>query len=165
MGDTTTAPAQCSSPSSASSPSPSDSSSNSSHAETKRSPPTPRSRKSPSKSQAKPASRSKGKSSHNLIEKRYRNNLNSKIQILRDCIPALSSKRSRSASTSTSEEEEEGGEGEGEIKCNKGTILEKAIQYIAELEREVERLERDNEGLQMMVKAYLPRGVAGRIKF
>ncbi|PVH68297.1 hypothetical protein DL98DRAFT_522848 [Cadophora sp. DSE1049] len=94
------------------------------------------------------------KNSHNLIEKRYRNNLNSKINALRDSIPSL---------CSTSKEEE----GEDAIdsdccemrkaqKCNKGTILDKAIQYIAELEKEVQRLSKENSRLEMIVKGRIP---------
>jgi len=91
---------------------------------------------------------------HNLIEKRYRNNLNSKIQTLRDSIPSL-----RSATTDD-EEGEDGMDSDAaaEIrkvqKCNKGVILEKAIGYIAELEKEVESLSKENARLQLMIKGY-----------
>jgi len=144
----------CNSPSEASSPSPSseESSSYSPRAESKRSPVAPRSRSRKPKSQ--PQSKtcvSKGKNSHNLIEKRYRNNLNSKIQILRDCIPSFRS----------SENESE----EIEVKCNKGIILEKAIEYITQLERKVELLEKDNVGMQLMVKAYLPRNIGRAVRY
>lgn len=92
--------------------------------------------------------------SHNLIEKRYRNNLNSKINTLRDCIPSLCS--------AVNEEEGEdamdsdAGERRKVQKCNKGIILDKAIQYIAELEREVQRLSKENSGLQMIIKSRMP---------
>jgi len=41
-------------------------------------------------------------------------------------------------------------------KCNKGIILDKAIEYIAELEKEVERISKENSGLQLMIKGSLP---------
>ncbi|KAH9204967.1 helix-loop-helix DNA-binding domain-containing protein [Leptodontidium sp. 2 PMI_412] len=94
------------------------------------------------------------KNSHNLIEKRYRNNLNSKINTLRECIPSL---------CSTVKE----GEGEDAMdsdssemrkapKCNKGTILDKAIHYIAELEKEVQRLSKENSRLEIIVEGRIP---------
>ncbi|KAL5330678.1 hypothetical protein ACEPPN_000197 [Leptodophora sp. 'Broadleaf-Isolate-01'] len=94
------------------------------------------------------------KRSHNLIEKRYRNNLNSKINTLRDSIPSL---------RSTAKEEEgedamdsDSGEMRKAQKCNKGIILDKAIQYIAELEKGVQRLSKENSRLEMIVKGRIP---------
>ncbi|KAH8598370.1 hypothetical protein B0O99DRAFT_41806 [Bisporella sp. PMI_857] len=98
---------------------------------------------------------SKGQNAHNLIEKRYRTNLNSKITALRDSIPSL-----RSAM-----KEDDGGEdamdsdigGNGKIpKCNKGIVLDKAIKYIAELERRAESLSKENSRLQLKVRGSIP---------
>jgi len=41
-------------------------------------------------------------------------------------------------------------------KCNKGIILDKAIEYIAQLEKEVQRISKENSGLQLMIKGSLP---------
>jgi len=41
-------------------------------------------------------------------------------------------------------------------KCNKGIILDKAIEYIAQLEKEVQRISKENSGLQSMIKGNLP---------
>jgi hypothetical protein len=128
--------------------SPTSSTSNSSRAQPKRSPARTRKPQPRSENSSPKASCGKGKNSHNLIEKRYRNNINSKIQTLRDCIPSFRSKN---------EDESEDGESEGKVKCNKGIILEKAIQYIAELEREVERLEKENKGLEAVITGCMPR--------
>jgi len=107
-------------------------------------------------SRAKPESPQclKRQNSHNLIEKRYRNNLNTKINTLRDCIPSL-----RSPTIKEDEEAEDGMDsdtGKQAQKCNKGIILDKAIQYIAELENQVEKVSKENSGLQLMIKGSLP---------
>jgi hypothetical protein len=79
------------------------------------------------KFQAKPSGRH---NAHNLIEKRYRNSLNTKIQTLRDCIPCFS--------TAVKEEEEGGdevdsdsGESRRPMKCNKvcfeSTVLDQRL--------------------------------------
>jgi hypothetical protein len=78
--------------------------------------------------------------SHNLIEKRYRNNLNSRIMTLRDCIPSLRCDSS-SEGDSTSDAK----------KFSKGSILEKAISYIAELENGKKKLEKENARLRAVV--------------
>lgn len=67
---------------------------------TKRS--TTRTRKRRSENSQAKVPYSKHRNSHNLIEKKYRNNLNSKIQILRDSIPSL---------RSATRESEEAGDG------------------------------------------------------
>jgi hypothetical protein len=44
--------------------------------------------------------------------------------------------------------------------ATQGTILEKAIEYIAQLEKEIESLSKENAGLQSMVKGYIPHYLA-----
>jgi len=76
--------------------------------------------------------------------------LNCKINALKELVPSL---------RSVDEEENDDVEGEEPrrgVKCNKGIILDKAIKYIAELEREVQRLKKENSGLQLMVKGGMP---------
>jgi len=187
--NTTTPAAPCKSPtlsppSLASSPSSSESNSPwdvNQDAETKKSKSKITMRTGKGRNQPSEASRGKSASpigkrqnnSHNLIEKRYRNNLNSKINALRDSIPSL-------CSTVKEEEGEDamdsdaGDERRKAQRCNKvnksinissivplltrsqGIILDKAIQYIAELEKEVQRLSKENSGLQMIVKGRIP---------
>jgi len=100
------------------------------------------------------------KTAHNMIEKRYRTNLNDKITQLRDAVPALRATHRQST----------GSEGEGFMdddnglapvpKLNKATILSKATDYIAQLEGRNRNLETENnalrgrmEGLEMLLLA------------
>ena len=76
------------------------------------------------------------KTSHNMIEKRYRLKLNDKILSLRNAVPAL-----RSPSTSITEHPDSG-RGIAN-KLNKGTVLTKATEYIHQLEREKSTLEKE----------------------
>lgn len=72
------------------------------------------------------------KTSHNVIEKRYRNNLNDKILELRDSVPSLR------AMAKPNGEEEDSEELDGLApahKLNKSTIMAKATEYIRHLEK------------------------------
>ncbi|EHA46632.1 hypothetical protein MGG_10575 [Pyricularia oryzae 70-15] len=101
------------------------------------------------------------KTAHNMIEKRYRNNLNDKISALRDAVPALrvmvhrleahaspdDSANSRCALSPQEFEEDLGGLTPAH-KLNKATILSKATEYINHLERKNRALARENHGLR-----------------
>lgn len=71
------------------------------------------------------------KTSHNVIEKRYRNNLNDKIAELRDSVPSL-----RAMSRPNGNDDSEDLEGLTPAhKLNKATVLAKATEYIKHLEK------------------------------
>lgn len=71
------------------------------------------------------------KTSHNVIEKRYRNNLNDKIAELRDSVPSL-----RAMSRPSGNDDSEDLEGLTPAhKLNKATVLAKATEYIKHLEK------------------------------
>ncbi|TKA74162.1 hypothetical protein B0A49_04641 [Cryomyces minteri] len=74
---------------------------------------------------------------HNVIEKRYRNNLNDKIALLRDSVPSL---RIMSKGSGSGEEKEEDDPEDlhgltPAHKLNKATIMAKATEYIHHLEK------------------------------
>ncbi|KAJ4398967.1 hypothetical protein N0V85_006147 [Neurospora sp. IMI 360204] len=113
-----------------------------------RSPPTTNKEKSISP----PSVTAPKKTAHNMIEKRYRTNLNDKIAALRDSVPSLRIAAMRMESGNYDDEcEGEEGDLSGLIpapKLNKATILSKATEYINQLERRNRGLETENSALR-----------------
>ncbi|KAK0753667.1 hypothetical protein B0T18DRAFT_20726 [Schizothecium vesticola] len=113
------------------------------------------------------------KTAHNMIEKRYRTNLNHKIAQLRDAVPALRVVVQR-VESGPDEQGENAGFLNDEVsglvpvaKLNKATILSKATEYIAQLERRNRNLEIENsalrgrmEGLEMLLMGRQPQAPA-----
>jgi hypothetical protein len=114
-----------------------------------------------------------------MIEKRYRTNLNDKISALRDSVPALRVMvhRLESAQHGGGSSEEADGEDmmmEEDLgglapahKLNKATILSKATEYIAHLERKNRNLAKENAALRSRVEGFemlvMSRGGAGGV--
>ncbi|KAI0175239.1 hypothetical protein BJ166DRAFT_562195 [Pestalotiopsis sp. NC0098] len=94
------------------------------------------------------------KTAHNMIEKRYRTNLNDKIAALRDSVPSLRimSKSSRGEDTTADREELHGLT--PAHKLNKATVLSKATEYIRHLEKRNNRLMEDNNQMQARIAAF-----------
>jgi hypothetical protein len=89
------------------------------------------------------------KTTHNMIEKRYRLKLNDKILSLRNAVPALR--------TSTSPPEDlQTGRGAAS-KLNKGTVLTKATEYIQQLEHEKRQLQQEVSTLKEQLAAAAKR--------
>ncbi|CAG8769614.1 1521_t:CDS:2, partial [Dentiscutata erythropus] len=74
------------------------------------------------------------KVAHNAIERRYRNNINDRINELKNVVPALSA-----------------------TKLNKATILRKSTEYITYLKNNNKKIKNENEVLRKMIEA-LPGG-------
>lgn len=92
------------------------------------------------------------KTAHNMIEKRYRTNLNDKITALRDSVPSL---RIISRKGSRGEEFQEDLQGLTPAhKLNKATVLSKATEYIAHLEKRNKMLMKENATLKSRVEAF-----------
>lgn len=86
------------------------------------------------------------KRAHNVIEKRYRANLNDKIAELRDSVPSLRSTKTSNGGLPDDDEEAEGVNQTS--KLNKASILSKATEYIKHLETRNKRLEDENTALK-----------------
>lgn len=118
------------------------------------------------------------KTAHNMIEKRYRTNLNDKISALRDSVPALrvmvnrlESGQNRAGSSEEADAEDILMEDLGGLapahKLNKATILSKATEYISHLERKNKNLARENAALRSRVEGFemliMSRGGTGGV--
>lgn len=86
----------------------------------------------------------KPKRPHNVIEKRYRANLNDKITELRDSVPAL--RALKGGGNTVDDDDVPSG------KLNKASILSKATEYIRHLEIRNKRLEEENTGLKQRMR-------------
>ena len=102
------------------------------------------------------------KTAHNMIEKRYRTNLNDKIAALRDSVPSL---RVMSRPNGT-EEDDDPEDLEGLTpahKLNKATVLSKATEYIRHLEKRNKRLQDEVNTLKGRVESYEKMAISGPI--
>ncbi|KAF2087419.1 hypothetical protein K490DRAFT_57024 [Saccharata proteae CBS 121410] len=95
------------------------------------------------------------KTAHNMIEKRYRTNLNDKIAALRDSVPSL--RVMSRTHTNGNEEEDDPEDLEGLTpahKLNKATVLSKATEYIRHLEKRNKRLFDELEAVKQRLESY-----------
>ncbi|KAF7713751.1 Basic-region helix-loop-helix (bHLH) transcription factor [Penicillium ucsense] len=90
------------------------------------------------------------KRAHNVIEKRYRANLNEKIAELRDSVPSLRALKNATGDSNDDEDEPDGNTPAN--KLNKASILSKATEYIKHLELRNKRLEDENTALKIRLR-------------
>lgn len=96
-----------------------------------------------------------GRSAHNIIEQRYRNKINDRFEELLACVPALRAAYRRRSTIDGAEDDDEGVGGSDEDleglsparKLNKGTILEKLVEYIEFLKQKNARIMKEREKL------------------
>jgi hypothetical protein len=93
------------------------------------------------------------KTAHNMIEKRYRTNLNDKIAALRESVPSLRVMAGTARLGEDDEEEDLGGLAPAH-KLNKATVLAKATEYIRYLEKKNKRLQDENDQLKNRLNAF-----------
>jgi Helix-loop-helix DNA-binding domain len=91
------------------------------------------------------------KTSHNMIEKRYRLKLNDKFMELKNVVPSI---RDVIATDDEDDRAHPKIKKSAPVKMNKGTILIKAVEYIKELEREMCDLKRDKRDLERELDVY-----------
>lgn len=125
----------------------------------------------PAPATRRPSGPAPKKTAHNMIEKRYRTNLNDKIAALRDSVPALRVMVHRiegGANNHPGSSEEADGEDVAMAmqddedlgglapahKLNKATILSKATEYISHLERKNRNLAKENAALRSRVEGF-----------
>ncbi|KAL2162130.1 hypothetical protein VTH06DRAFT_7915 [Thermothelomyces fergusii] len=101
------------------------------------------------------------KTAHNMIEKRYRTNLNDKIAALRDSVPSLRIMSKSARGEDTTEDREELHGLTPAHKLNKATVLSKATEYIRHLEKRNNRLLEENSNMQARIAAFEKLFLAG----
>lgn len=101
------------------------------------------------------------KTAHNMIEKRYRTNLNDKIAALRDSVPSLRIMSKSARGEDTTEDREELHGLTPAHKLNKATVLSKATEYIRHLEKRNNRLLDENHAMQQRIAAFEKLFMAG----
>jgi hypothetical protein len=101
------------------------------------------------------------KTAHNMIEKRYRTNLNDKIAALRDSVPSLRIMSKSARGEDTTEDREELHGLTPAHKLNKATVLSKATEYIRHLEKRNNRLIDENSTMQARIAAFEKLFMAG----
>ncbi|KAI0168975.1 hypothetical protein GGR52DRAFT_581299 [Hypoxylon sp. FL1284] len=101
------------------------------------------------------------KTAHNMIEKRYRTNLNDKIAALRDSVPSLRIMSKSARGEDTTEDREELHGLTPAHKLNKATVLSKATEYIRHLEKRNTRLVDENAAMHQRIAAFEKLFMAG----
>ncbi|KND90577.1 Sterol regulatory element-binding protein 1 [Tolypocladium ophioglossoides CBS 100239] len=101
------------------------------------------------------------KTAHNMIEKRYRTNINDKIAALRDSVPSLRIMSKSAMGEDTTEDREELHGLTPAHKLNKATVLSKATEYIRHLEKRNNRLADENLVMKDRIAAFEKLFMAG----
>ncbi|KAL2016873.1 hypothetical protein VTK56DRAFT_2907 [Thermocarpiscus australiensis] len=103
------------------------------------------------------------KTAHNMVEKRYRTNLNDKIAALRDSVPSLRIMCKSARGEDTTEDREELHGLTPAHKLNKATVLSKATEYIRHLEKRNNRLIEEINSMQARIAAFEKLFMAGAL--
>lgn len=94
------------------------------------------------------------RNAHNVVEKRYRTNLNDKIAALRDAVPSLRIEKETAVGEDGSGDGDEDGANKSAQKMNKATVLTKATEYIKQLEKRNISLTEQNASMRTRIAAF-----------
>lgn len=113
----------------------------------------------PSNAQNAQPTKQQKKVAHNAIERRYRNNINDRINDLKNVVPALCNIKTKDEKDDDDEDEPQDADGVARAtKLNKATILRKATEYIVVLQKREQATKAENTILRQLIST-LPGGV------
>ncbi|KAG0261592.1 hypothetical protein BG011_000882, partial [Mortierella polycephala] len=113
----------------------------------------------PSTAQGPQPTKQQKKVAHNAIERRYRNNINDRINDLKNVVPALCNIKAKDEKDDDDEDEPQDADGVAKAtKLNKATILRKATEYIVVLQKRESSAKAENAILRRLLIS-LPGGV------
>ncbi|KAG0356218.1 hypothetical protein BGZ54_000807 [Gamsiella multidivaricata] len=99
------------------------------------------------------------KVAHNAIERRYRNNINDRINDLKNVVPALCNIKTKDEKDDDDDDEPQDADGVARAtKLNKATILRKATEYIIVLQKRENATKTENALLRRLLTS-LPGGI------
>ncbi|KAF9936347.1 hypothetical protein BGZ65_002521 [Modicella reniformis] len=113
----------------------------------------------PSTTQGPQPTKQQKKVAHNAIERRYRNNINDRINDLKNVVPALCNIKTKDEKDDDDDDEPQDADGVARAtKLNKATILRKATEYIIVLQKREQATKAENTVLRRLL-TLLPGGV------
>ncbi|KAK3825661.1 MAG: hypothetical protein J3Q66DRAFT_384810 [Benniella sp.] len=113
----------------------------------------------PSNAQSSQPTKQQKKVAHNAIERRYRNNINDRINDLKNVVPALCNIKTKDDKDDDDDDEPQDADGVARAtKLNKATILRKATEYIIVLQKREQAIKSENAILKRLLTS-LPGGV------
>ncbi|KAF9346372.1 hypothetical protein BGX26_002143, partial [Mortierella sp. AD094] len=113
----------------------------------------------PPTTQAPQPTKQQKKVAHNAIERRYRNNINDRINDLKNVVPALCNIKTKDDKDDDDDDEPQDADGVARAtKLNKATILRKATEYIIVLQKRENAAKAENVILRQLLIS-LPGGV------
>lgn len=118
-------------------------------------------RPSPGRQARTNSSGGKPKKGHNVVEKRYRTNLNDKLERLRESVPSLRTQSPAAGIAGVTCAASGDGSRSNNLRPNKANILEKAVEHIQQLEGGLKHASDENARLRALVRTLEKMIVSG----